>query len=66
MVVDLVIVPSRADDKPQPDTPYAQSKWEAEQGLTRLQAESGLAVLHLRPPMIYGKAAPGRLNLCLV
>lgn len=53
----------RAEDTPQPDSPYAQSKWEAEQALTRLQAESGMTVLHLRPPMIYGPAAPGNFAL---
>lgn len=53
----------RAEDTPQPDSPYAQSKWEAEQALTRLQAESDMTVLHLRPPMIYGPAAPGNFAL---
>lgn len=53
----------RAEDTPQPDSPYAQSKWEAEQALTRLQVETGLTVLHLRPPMIYGSAAPGNFAL---
>lgn len=53
----------RADDQPQPDSPYAQSKWEAELALTRLQDETGMAVIHLRPPMIYGPAAPGNFAL---
>lgn len=53
----------RAEDPPQPESPYAQSKWEAEQALTRLQAESDMTVLHLRPPMIYGPAAPGNFAL---
>lgn len=53
----------RAEDAPQPDSPYAQSKWEAEQALTRLQGETGMTVIHLRPPMIYGPAAPGNFAL---
>jgi nucleoside-diphosphate-sugar epimerase len=53
----------RAEDAPQPDSPYAQSKWEAEQALNRLQGETGMTVLHLRPPMIYGPAAPGNFAL---
>lgn len=53
----------RAEDTPQPDSPYAQSKWEAEQALTSLQGETGMTVLHLRPPMIYGPAAPGNFAL---
>ena len=55
--------PFRPEHTPHPDSPYAQSKWEAEQALNRLQAESGLTVLHLRPPMIYGQAAPGNFAL---
>lgn len=53
----------RVEDTPQPDSPYAQSKWEAEQALTRLHGETGMTVLHLRPPMIYGPAAPGNFAL---
>lgn len=55
--------PFTADDCPQPDSPYAQSKWEAEQALNQLQAVTGMAVLHVRPPMIYGPAAPGNFAL---
>jgi nucleoside-diphosphate-sugar epimerase len=53
----------RAEDLPQPDSPYAQSKWEAEQALTNLQTATGMMVLHVRPPMIYGPAAPGNFAL---
>lgn len=53
----------RADDPPQPDSPYAQSKWEAEQALMHLQIETGMTVLRVRPPMIYGQAAPGNFAL---
>ncbi len=53
----------RADDQPQPDSPYAQSKWEAEEALTRLCAGTGMSAIHVRPPMIYGKDAPGNFAL---
>jgi nucleoside-diphosphate-sugar epimerase len=53
----------QADDQPNPDSPYAQSKWEAEQALTCLQVETGMTVIHLRPPLIYGPAAPGNFAL---
>lgn len=53
----------RAEDPSNPDSPYAQSKWEAEQGLANIQAETGMAVLQVRPPMIYGKSAPGNFAL---
>jgi nucleoside-diphosphate-sugar epimerase len=53
----------RAEDPPQPDSPYAQSKWEAEQALVQLQSATGMTVLLVRPPMIYGSAAPGNFAL---
>ncbi|MBI2307919.1 MAG: NAD-dependent epimerase/dehydratase family protein [Rhodocyclales bacterium] len=55
--------PFTADDHPQPDSPYALSKWEAEQALNQLQASTGMSVLCVRPPMIYGPAAPGNFAL---
>lgn len=50
-----------ANDPPRPDLPYAQSKLEAEQALFRLGAKNGAGMIMLvvRPPMIYGRAAPG-------
>lgn len=44
---------TEADD-PAPADPYAVSKWEAEQGLARLAAQSELEVVTLRPPLVYG------------
>jgi nucleoside-diphosphate-sugar epimerase len=53
----------RADDPPAPDTPYAQSKWEAEQGLLALSQETPMTIHVVRPPMIYGPDAPGNFAL---
>jgi len=53
----------RANDPPQPDSPYAQSKWEAEQALMHLQMATSMTMLLVRPPMIYGPAAPGNFAL---
>lgn len=39
---------------PQPQDPYAQSKWEAEQELLKIARETGLEVVILRPPLVYG------------
>lgn len=50
-------------DLPKPDTPYAISKWEAEQELGELAARSGMQLFVLRPPMIYGRGAPGNFAL---
>ncbi len=55
--------PMRADDPVRPDSPYAQSKWEAEQALLELARQTGMTTLLLRPPMIYGPDAPGNFAL---
>lgn len=41
-------------DPPHPDDPYGQSKWQSEQGLAAMGADTGLEVVILRPPLIYG------------
>lgn len=41
-------------DAPAPEDAYALSKWEAEQGLRQIAAETGLEVVILRPPLVYG------------
>jgi nucleoside-diphosphate-sugar epimerase len=46
--------PFRPDDPPHPQDPYALSKWEAEQALCRIGADTGLEVVVLRPPLVYG------------
>jgi nucleoside-diphosphate-sugar epimerase len=60
-------MPFRADGVPQPDSPYAQSKWEAEQALDALAAgpdnRSGMTVHHVRPPLVYGRGARGNFAL---
>lgn len=39
--------------------PYARSKHEAELSLRTLAAETGLEVITVRPPLVYGPGAPG-------
>lgn len=46
--------PFRADDPPAPCDPYATSKWEAETLLRTLAALTGLEVVVIRPPLVYG------------
>ena len=46
--------PFCADDTPAPEGAYAVSKWEAEEGLRELSAETGMEVVILRPPLVYG------------
>jgi nucleoside-diphosphate-sugar epimerase len=46
--------PYRETDVPAPEDAYAISKWEAEQGLWQIAADTGLEVVILRPPLVYG------------
>ena len=50
------------EDIPGPKNAYAISKWEAEQGLLLIAAESGLEVVIIRPPLVYGPDAPGNFG----
>lgn len=51
----------RHDDVPQPQASYALSKWEAEQALFAIAAETGLDVSVIRPPLIMGPSPKGNL-----
>jgi nucleoside-diphosphate-sugar epimerase len=46
--------PYSADDIPAPVDPYGISKHEAELGLAKLAEDSGLEVVIVRPPLVYG------------
>ena len=46
--------PFTAEDPPNPQNPYAQSKLDAEQGLFALARGSNLEVTVIRPPLVYG------------
>jgi nucleoside-diphosphate-sugar epimerase len=41
-------------DAPNPQDAYGQSKQEAEQGLRQLSADTGMEVVIIRPPLVYG------------
>ncbi|MEA3280490.1 MAG: SDR family oxidoreductase, partial [Thermodesulfobacteriota bacterium] len=41
-------------DKPEPQDPYAISKWAGEQVLHDVEADTALEVVILRPPLVYG------------
>lgn len=51
-----------APDEPNPHNAYALSKLEAEQGLLRMAAETGMEVVIIRPPLVYGPQAPGNFG----
>ena len=46
--------PYTEHDSPAPQDFYGVSKWEAEQVLQKIAAETGLEVVILRPPLVYG------------
>jgi len=46
--------PFKPDDNYIPTDPYGLSKYEAEQGLLALAKETGMKVVIIRPPLIYG------------
>jgi UDP-glucose 4-epimerase len=46
--------PFTADDAPAPLDPYGVSKLEAEQGLREIEAQMGMEVVIVRPPLAYG------------
>lgn len=46
--------PFSAHDKPVPQDPYGISKYEAERGLLDLESETGMEVVIIRPPLVYG------------
>src|SRR5579872_4032100 len=48
-------------DAPAPTGPYAVSKWEAERQLDDLASRSGMQVVRVRPPLVYGPGVRGNL-----
>jgi nucleoside-diphosphate-sugar epimerase len=42
-----------------PTDPYAVSKWEAERGLIQIARNTGMEVVIIRPPLIYGPGVKG-------
>ena len=46
--------PFTADDAPAPEDPYGVSKHEAEELLRQIAAETGMEVVIIRPPLVYG------------
>jgi len=53
------------EDKPSPQDAYGISKWEAEQALFRVATETGLEVVIVRPPLVYGAGVKGNFSQML-
>ena len=48
------LAPYRAEDAPNPLDDYGRSKWDAEVALRDLCARSGMELVVIRPPLVYG------------
>lgn len=48
-----------------PQDPYGISKWEAEQALHRVAQETGMEVVIVRPPLVYGPGVKGNFEQML-
>lgn len=48
--------------QPEPHSPYARSKHEAEVALRRLAEKSNMEFVIIRPPLVYGAGAPGNFS----
>lgn len=54
--------PFTEESIPNPYDPYTYSKWDAEQILYKIARDTGLEVVILRPPLVYGPNAPGNFG----
>jgi len=54
--------PFTQSDKPNPVESYAISKYEAEQALFEISTNTGLEIVIIRAPLVYGPSAPGNLG----
>ncbi len=57
--------PFKEEDEPQPHNAYAISKWEAEKGLFDIAKSTGMEVVVIRPPLVYGYKAPGNFGVLM-
>jgi len=57
--------PFSENDALNPAEPYAVSKYEAEIGLQEIAKSTGMEVVIIRPPLVYGPNAPGNLGSLL-
>jgi nucleoside-diphosphate-sugar epimerase len=55
------IRPFTEQDLPNPQDPYGMSKWEAEQALVRVSSQTGLEIVVVRSPLVYGAGVGGNV-----
>ena len=54
--------PFSESDMPHPHDAYTLSKYEAERGLLDISDQTGMEVVIIRPPLVYGANAPGNFG----
>lgn len=59
---ETIAQPYSAADGPKQQSAYAVSKYEAELGLQALATQTGMEVVIVRPPLVYGPGAPGNFG----
>lgn len=57
--------PFGAEDIPAPVDPYGISKFEAETGLRTIGGETGMEIVIIRPPLVYGRGVGGNFGRLL-
>lgn len=57
--------PFNESSRPSPHNAYAQSKFDAETGLSIISQQTGLEVVIVRPTLVYGPGAPGSFGLLI-
>jgi nucleoside-diphosphate-sugar epimerase len=50
------------NDIPKPEDAYGISKWEAEKALWKISKKTGLEIVIIRAPLVYGSGVKGNLN----
>lgn len=57
--------PFKPEDDPAPEDPYGTSKHEAEVGLRQIAVGTGMEVVIVRPPLVYGPGVKGNFSSLL-
>ena len=57
--------PFTSSNEVAPQDAYGQSKWEAEDALHRIALRSGLEIVIIRPPLVYGPGVKGNMRRLL-
>ena len=58
---EQTVIPFTEQDPPKPQDPYGVSKWEAEEALARVSAQTGMETVVVRSPLVYGPGVRGNL-----